>query len=68
MYRVGAPHLQVTVPVGNSASFEEMSQRRRAVCSTVSDFTRSIFELQTFRSADERVTARQTEPAGYNRF
>ena len=43
---------------GNTAPFEEMLRRWRAVCNTVSDLTEPRFELQTFRYRDERVTAR----------
>ena len=43
---------------GNTAPFEEMSQRWRAVSNTVSDLTGPRFEPQTSRSRDERVTAR----------
>ena len=46
--------------LGNTAPFEEMSQRWRAVGNTVSDSTGPRFELQTSRSRDERVTARPT--------
>ena len=45
---------------GSRAPFEEMSQRWRAVGSTVSDLTGPRFEPQTSRSRDERVTARPT--------
>ena len=45
---------------GNTAPFEEMSQRWRAVGNTVSDLTGPKFEPQTSRSRDERVTARPT--------
>ena len=45
---------------GNTAPFEEMSQRWRAVGNTVSDLTGPRFEPQTSRSRDERVTARPT--------
>ena len=45
---------------GNAASFEEMSQRWRAVGNTVSDLTGPRFEPQISRSGDERVTARPT--------
>ena len=41
-------------------TFEEMSQRWRAVGSTVSDLTGPRFEPQTSRSRDECVTARPT--------
>ena len=43
---------------GNTAPFEEMSQRWRAVGNTVSDLTGPRFEPRTSRSRDERVTAR----------
>ena len=43
---------------GNTASFEEMSQRWRDVGNTVFDLTGPRFEPQTSRSRDERVTAR----------
>ena len=39
---------------GNTAPFEEMSQRWRAVGNTVSDLTGPRFEPQTSRSRDER--------------
>ena len=45
---------------GNTAPFEEMSQRWRAVGNTVFDLTGLRFEPQTSRSRDERVTARPT--------
>ena len=45
---------------GNTASFEEVSQRRQAVGNTVSDLTGPRFEPQTSRSRDERVAARPT--------
>ena len=45
---------------GNTAPFEEMLQRWRAVGNTVSDLTGLRFEPQTSRSRDERVTARPT--------
>ena len=43
---------------GNTAPFEEMSLRWRAIGNTVSDLTGPRFEPQTSRSRDERVTAR----------
>ena len=43
---------------GNTAPFEEISQRWRAVGNTESDLTGPRFEPQTSRSRDERVTAR----------
>ena len=45
---------------GNTAPFEEMSQRWLAVGNTVSDLTGQRFESQTSRSRDERITARPT--------
>ena len=45
---------------GNTTSFEEMSQRWRAVGNTVSDLTGPRFEPQTSCSRDESVTARPT--------
>ena len=45
---------------GNTASFEKMSQRWRAVGNIVSDLTGPRFEPQTSRSRYERVTARPT--------
>ena len=45
---------------GNTATFEEMSQRWQAVGNTVSDLTGSRFELWTSRFRYERVTARPT--------
>ena len=45
---------------GNTAPFEEMSQRWRAVGNTVSDLTGPRFEPHTSRSRDKRVTARPT--------
>ena len=47
---------------GNTAPFEKMSQRWRAVGNTVSNLTG--FELQTSRSRDECVTARPTIKIG----
>ena len=44
----------------NTASFEEMSQRPRAVGNTVSDLTGPRLESQTSRSRDERITTRST--------
>ena len=52
-------HSSIRSP-GNTAPFEEMSQRWRAVGNTVSDLTGPRFEPQTSRSRDERVTARPT--------
>ena len=45
---------------GNTAPFEEMSQRWRAVGNTMSDLTGPRFEHQTSRSKDKRVTVRPT--------
>ena len=44
--------------MSNTAPFEEMLQLSLAVSNTVSDLTYPIFESQTYRSLDERVTAR----------
>ena len=44
--------------LGNLAPFQEMSQWWRTFGNTVSDSIRPRFEPQTFRSRDERVTAR----------
>ena len=49
---------------GNTAPFEETSQRWRAVDKTVSDLTGPRFEPRTSRSRDKRVTARPTGRAG----
>ena len=43
--------------LGNTAPFEEMLQRWRAVGNTVSDLTSPRFEPQTYCSTDKRVTA-----------
>ena len=59
---------------GNAASFEEMSQRWRAVGNTEFDLTGPILEPQTSRSRDERVTVRpmgvgvQNDLGGTKRF
>ena len=52
--------MSASLRLGNTAPFEEMSQRWRAVGNTVSDLTGPRFEPQTSRSRDERVTARPT--------
>ena len=44
--------------LGNTASFEKMSQRWRAVGNTVSNLTGPGFKPRTSRFKDERVTAR----------
>ena len=44
----------------NTASFEEMLQRWRAVGNTVSDLTGPRLKPQTFRSRDKRDTAQPT--------
>ena len=46
---------------GTTASFEEMLQRLRAVGNAVSDLTGPRFDHLTYRSTDERFSAR---PAG----
>ena len=53
------PNLR-SLRLGNTASFEEMLQRWRAVGNTVFDLTGPRFEFQTSRSRDERVTVRPT--------
>ena len=45
---------------GNTVPFEEMSQQWQAIGNTVSDLTDPRFEPQTYRSREERVTARPT--------
>ena len=55
-----AGRISASLRPGNTAPFEEMSQRRRAVGNTVHQ-TGLRFEPQTFRSRDERVTARPTD-------
>ena len=49
-----------TAPPSNTAHFEETWHRWRAVGKTVFDLTGLRFEPRTFRSADERLTARPT--------
>ena len=49
-----------SVHQGNTAPFEEMSQRWRAVGNTVTDLTSPRFAPKTSCSRDERVTARPT--------
>ena len=44
MLRVGGAQFYITVPAKNTARFEEMSQRWRAVTNTVSDLTSPKFE------------------------
>ena len=51
--------MRVVAP-GQHSSFEEMTQRWRAVGNIVSDFTCPRFKPHTSRSTDERVTARPT--------
>ena len=58
-YEFAGP-ISASVRPGNTATFEEMSQRWRAVGNTVPDLTGRKFELQTNRSRDEGVTARPT--------
>ena len=50
---------------GNTAPFEEMSQRWRAVGNTVANLTGPKFESLTYRSRDKRVTARPTGQFDY---
>ena len=51
-----AGHFSASLRCGNTASFKEMSQRWRAVGSTVSDLTGPRFKPLTSRSRDELVT------------
>ena len=60
MERFGGAHLRVITPAGNTGPFEEKSQRWRAIGNNVSDLTGPRFEPPTYRSIEERVTARPT--------
>ena len=51
--------------VGNTAPFQDMLQRWRAVGKTVSDLTGPRLEPPTSRSRDERITARPTGQQTY---
>ena len=51
---------EFAVPAGNTAPFEERLQRQRAVGNIKYDLTDPRFEPHTYRSKDERVTARPT--------
>ena len=51
-------HLRVIAIAGNTAPFEEMSQRCRTVGNAVSDLIGPRFERQTSHFRDERVTIR----------
>ena len=53
---------------GNISSFEEMSQGRQAVGSTVSDLNCPRFKLQTSRPRDERFTAQPTDRYRFSRY
>ena len=55
-------HLRVIAPAADTARFEQLTQRRRAVGNTVSSLTGLKFEAQTFRFINERVIAR---PSGW---
>ena len=52
--------ITVSLRAVNTAVFEEMSLRWRAVGNAVSDLTGSIFEAQTSRYRNERVNTRPT--------
>ena len=52
--------LEMSLHVSNTAPFVEMSQRWQAVRNNALNFTGPRFELQTYRSEGERVTARPT--------
>ena len=56
-YELAGP-ISASLRPGNTAPFEEMSQQWRAISNTLSDLTGPRYEPQTFRSRDERVTAR----------
>ena len=57
-YNELAEPISASLRPGNTASFEEISQRWRAVGNTVFDLIGPRFESQASRSRDERVTAR----------
>ena len=59
VYRVDGP-ISESLRLGNTAPFEEMSQRWRAVSNTASDLTSPRFETRNLRSRNESVTARLT--------
>ena len=50
--------ISASLRLSNTALFEKMSQRWRAVGNTVSDLTGLRFKSCTSRSRNERVTAR----------
>ena len=54
--------ISMSLRPGNTATFEEISQRWRAVGNTVSDLTGPRFEPWTSRSSDKHIIAR---PTGY---
>ena len=60
MKQVYPANLCEIAPASNTALFEKLSQRWRAVGNTVSDLIDPKFEPQTSRSKDEPVTARPT--------
>ena len=53
--------------LSNTAAFEEILQRWRAVCNTVTDLTGLRLEPPTSRSKDVRVTARSTVAGFHNK-
>ena len=54
--------ISASLRLGNTASFEKMSQRWKAVGNAAFvDLTGPTFEPQTSRSRDKRVTARPTD-------
>ena len=61
--RVLGAHLQIIAPAGNTASFEEMSQRWQAVGKTVSDLTCPKIYAQT--STPEMNALGLDQPACY---
>ena len=52
--------LSASLIQGNTAPFEEMILRWRAIGNTLHNLTSQRFELQTFRSRDKCVTVRPT--------
>ena len=48
--------ISASLLLGNTAPFEEMSQRWQALGNTVPDLTGPRFEPQTYRFEDERFT------------
>ena len=66
VYNKLAGPISTTLLPNNTASFQEMSQRWRAVGNSVSDLTGARFEPRTFRTRDERFTAETTGRSFYS--